>query len=239
MPCLPNLNQISLVTKRLVLVSSLQAMASRICPRCGRNDTRTSVRRGVVDDIMACFGMAPYRCRACRNRFFRLHPCNSEASQAVLDIDAAPVDLDPTPVEAPSVEPVHPLSSVPIAYSLLIVSRDPSIRKLLCKFLARPGYHTHQLADSTLLASELRARKVDLVIADLDEPEQQGLETLAALRSIYPNLQIIALSALRIAKVPGSTVLPKPFRRETLLDSVQSALVTQVELRSPALSAPA
>ena len=37
---------------------------------------------------------------------------------------------------------------------------------------------------------------MDLLIVDLDEPEQEGLESVATLRSNYPNLRIIALSAL-------------------------------------------
>jgi CheY-like chemotaxis protein len=175
---------------------------------------------------MACFGLAPYRCRACRHRFFRFHAGNGNGTQAEIEVTAATIPVQP-PAE-------HPLSSVPIAHSLLIVSRDPAIRKLLCKLLSQPGYHTHQLVDASQLAAELRVRKVDVVITDLDLPEQEGLETVASLRGVYPNLKIIALSALSVEEVPGSVVLPKPFRREMLLESVQNALIDAPEMRLPA-----
>jgi len=118
------------------------------------------------------------------------------------------------------------------------LAATPATRRLLCKLLEKPRYHTHQLDDTTQLASELRARKVDVIIIDLDEPEQEGLQAAAALRSKYPKLRIIALSGLQATKipesrasVPGSIVLPKPFRRDLLLETVQNALVDAAESR--------
>ena len=209
-------------------------MTIRICPRCGRNDVRQSVRRSVGDKIMACFGLTPYRCRACRNRFFRFPVRNGNGVQAAVDVSEPIV-----PAVTITVQPVlpdSPLAYIPVAYSLLIVSRDPAIRKLLCKLLTRPAYHTHQLADASEIPSELKARKVDLLIIDLDLPEQQELETVSALRSKNSNFGVIALSGFPIGGTPGAIVLPKPFRRELLLESVQSALVDATDARMPSLS---
>lgn len=233
-------------------------MRSRICPRCGRNDVRQSGRHSVGDKIMACFGLAPYRCRACRNRFFRVPVGNGHklpGAEPVLvpevvvppllvaQAGVARAGFTPSAVSSASVEPSrppspwpltgHPLALIPVAYSILIVSRDPAIRKLLCKLLSRPAYHTHQLGDVGRLPSELQARKVDLLIVDLDEPEQERLEAVATLRGNYPNLSIIALSALPVSSVPGSIVLTKPFRRDLLFASVQEALVEAADNRQP------
>jgi CheY-like chemotaxis protein len=207
-------------------------MSSRICPRCGRNDVRQSGRRGISDGLMALIGLAPYRCRACRNRFFRIPIGNKFQADEPVVVQS----VFPEPGHPPSPLSDHPLAHIPIAYSILVVSSDPAIRKLLCKLLAQPSYHTHQLAETSQLASELQARKVDLLITDLELPEQQGLEKVAALRGIYPKLKIIALSGLCVAGVPGSVVLPKPFRRELLLESVQNALVEASNSRIPAVS---
>ncbi len=204
-------------------------MSSRICPRCGRNDVRQSGRRGIIDGLMALIGLAPYRCRACRNRFFRIPIGNGNKLQA--DEPVVVQSVFPEPAHPPSPLSDHPLAHIPIAYSILVVSRDPAIRKLLCKLLAQPAYHTHQLAETAQLPSELQARKVDLLITDLELPEQQGLETAAALKSKYPRLKIIALSGLCVAEVPGSIVLTKPFRREVLLESVQNALAEAADTR--------
>jgi CheY-like chemotaxis protein len=183
---------------------------------------------------MACFGLTPYRCRACRNRFFRFPVRTGNGVQPVVDVSEPIV-----PVVTMTVQPVlpdSPLAYIPVAYSLLIVSRDPAIRKLLCKLLTRPAYHTHQLADASEIPSELKARKVDLLIIDLDLPEQQELETVSALRSKNSNFSVIALSGLRIGGTQGAIVLPKPFRRELLLESVQNALVDAMDARMPSLS---
>jgi CheY-like chemotaxis protein len=278
MPWLPRLNQIEIVTKRHRPVSSIGIMRPRICPRCGRNDVRQSGRHSVGDTIMACFGLAPYRCRACRNRFFRVPVGNGNklldaepvvvpeivippvvvARAGVTPSEVTPSEVTPSevtpsevtpsavtpsavssasaePSSAPSPWPLtgHPLAFIPIAYSILIVSRDPAIRKLMCKLLSRPAYHTHQLGDVGRLPSELHARKVDLLIVDLDEPEQERLEAVATLRGNYPKLSIIALSALSVSSVPGSIVLTKPFRRDLLLASVQEALVEAADKRVP------
>ena len=181
--------------------------------------------------------------KACRNRFFR--PAVASRPPDIRPGRVRLVAAEPPPVNSwPLIE--HPLSLIPIAYSLLILSRDPAIRKLLCKLLAKPRYHTHQLGDAAELASELRARKIDVLIIDLDESEEPGLETVAAMQSKYPKLRIIALSGLQaanvsesIASVPGSTILPKPFRRELLLETVQNALVEAAGSRVRGSSTPA
>jgi CheY-like chemotaxis protein len=241
MPWLLRLAQIDIVTKRHRSVSSIGAMSTRICPRCGRNDVRQSGRHSVGDMIMGCFGLAPYRCRACRNRFFRMPfgdgSKRPDAEPVVFpEVVVPPVGISPASAQRssrPRAAPEHPLALIPTAYSILIVSRDPAIRKLMCKLLSRPAYHTHQLGDVGRLPSELQTRKVDLLIVDLDEPEQERLEAVATLRSNYPNVRIIALSALPVSSVPGSTVLTKPFRRDLLLASVEEALVEAADNRLP------
>jgi CheY-like chemotaxis protein len=219
-------------------------MSSRICPRCGRDDVRQSGRHSVGDMIMGCFGLAPYRCRACRNRFFRMPFGNGSkrpgAEPVVFpEVVVAPVAISSASARrssrppGPWAAPEHPLALIPTAYSILIVSRDPAIRKLMCKLLSRPAYHTHQLGDVGRLPSELQTRKVDLLIVDLDEPEQERLEAVATLRSNFPNVRVIALSALPVSSVPGSMVLTKPFRRDLLLASVEEALVEAADNRLP------
>jgi CheY-like chemotaxis protein len=183
--------------------------------------------------MMAVIGLAPFRCRACRNRFYRVPIGNGNKPQG--DAPVVAQSVFPERAHPPSPLSDHPLAHVPTAYSILIVSRDPAIRKLLCKLLAQPAYHTHQLAESAQLPSELQARKVDLLITDLEFPEQQGLENVAALRIKHPKLKIIALSGLCGAGVPGSIVLPKPFRRDVLLESVQNALAEAAVTKLPVI----
>jgi predicted Zn-ribbon and HTH transcriptional regulator len=39
------------------------------CPRCGWHNTRPSHTSNVLDMVVRVFGLRPYRCRSCGNRF--------------------------------------------------------------------------------------------------------------------------------------------------------------------------
>ena len=218
------------VTKSGAAESRLRAMNSVNCPRCGSEDIRRSHRRGALDWFLSRMGRTPYRCRACRKRFFRA----VFVTEGSIEIHAVEAPLPPLrPVSRQvaipaALRPVvveHPLATVPVAHSLLISSSDSAIRKLLCKIVAQPGFHTHQITDAKRIPTELQARKVDVLIVDLDLPEQRSLEAMADLVSKHPGLKIIALSGIEAAAPPGVSVLPKPFRKEMLLESVGNALV--------------
>src|SRR5580704_2474788 len=104
--------------------SSIRAMTPKICPRCGRNDVRESGRRGISDGLMALIGLAPYRCRACRNRFYRIPIGNGNGVQTAVEIPVQPISVQPVAVQRVSVHPTgswpaaedHPLAHIPIAY---------------------------------------------------------------------------------------------------------------------------
>lgn len=84
----------------------------------------------------------------------------------------------------------------------------------------------------------LQQNAVDLVVTDLFMPEQDGLETIAALRKQYPKLPVIAISGgnlvseamLTVAKELGAQqVLQKPFGVEGLLAAVGKVLGSVAE----------
>jgi len=79
----------------------------------------------------------------------------------------------------------------------------------------------------------LHQNAVDLVVTDIFMPEQDGLETIAALRKQRPNLPVIAISGgnliseemLTVAKALGAQqVLQKPFGLDGLLAAVEKVL---------------
>ena len=41
------------------------------CPRCMRFDTIPMPAEHVLDKLIGCFHVAPYKCRACRAKFYR------------------------------------------------------------------------------------------------------------------------------------------------------------------------
>ncbi len=43
----------------------------KFCPRCTSKAVRRANRSGIVEEILRWFFIAPYRCRACRHKFYR------------------------------------------------------------------------------------------------------------------------------------------------------------------------
>lgn len=77
---------------------------------------------------------------------------------------------------------------------------------------------------------ELRGTPIDLVITDIFMPDQEGLETIAALRREYTDLKIIAITGgdrqyLRIATLMGASAgFSKPFSDAQLLLKVKELI---------------
>ena len=216
------------------------------CPACGSPDVRRSQRRGFLDLALACLFLAPYRCRHCRLRFFRvLRPVAKNTEEAprapliimprqVLEIDP----VEPAPVE--SIQPERPLPRLiepppvvaqPLRFtrprSILILESDLSIRKLLRRLLDRRGYFTHEVNKPEDLPIELRDRRVDLLILDAALMGDSGLDSAFALAHVHPDLKVLALSleSLDDAEVPERCLaLTKPFSLETFLESVDRLL---------------
>jgi len=191
------------------------------CPACGWRETRPSPRRSATDFILACLLLAPHRCQMCRTRFFRFSIPAGLAEKPEARPPVKPRPLWPDTASAPT----PPVGQV-AAPSVLILADDIPVRKLLRRILERDGYQIHELAESTRLGPELRARPVDLVIADLDLTPDETIRLLQPLLS-NPDPRVIVLSSEPLAAhelLRPCTVLEKPFRSETLLANVKSAL---------------
>jgi len=185
-----------------------------------------------MDGVLACVFLAPFRCRSCRARFYRFSTrmridftlvpygeVRSSGIPRILDV------AEEAPPEAPLPQPVE------AAPSILIVESDLAIRKLLHRVLGREGYRVHGLANLDKLWPELRSQPVQLLVTDLDVAPQLGLDTIAALRIVYPDLKIIVVSGYWAAEFPqprgvfeSSIVLPKPLRTALLIDTVRQLL---------------
>lgn len=118
--------------------------------------------------------------------------------------------------------------------TILIVDDDDALRALLRRVLVRAGYSVLEAANGRAALEHLRAQPVDLMITDLFMPQQDGLETLLALRRMNVRLPVIAMSGggsaaqydmLRTASLFGAArVLMKPFRVEEVLAAINELL---------------
>jgi CheY-like chemotaxis protein len=114
---------------------------------------------------------------------------------------------------------------------IVVADDEAGVRSFLRKVLEGGGYEVMEAADGKQALHEVRAGGVDLVITDLVMPEQEGIETIQALRKDAAGVGIIAISGasegqyLKTAQMLGADeVLHKPVSAETLLASVAQVL---------------
>jgi CheY-like chemotaxis protein len=233
------------------------ALAGPACRVCGSPDVRRSERRSFLDGLLSCLFLVPLRCRHCRARFYRFwRPAPKEPLEPSPDQPRAPlivmpprqfppVELDygvperprrrivdatpvlPSPAAPPPVIIVEPVRFT-AGGAILILESDLSIRKLLRRLLERRGHFTREIEHAADLASELRERRVDLLIVDPVLLGPNGMDAAFAFTRPYPNLKILALS---LESRPGSAIpdrcltLTKPFSLDTFVESVDRLLI--------------
>jgi hypothetical protein len=114
---------------------------------------------------------------------------------------------------------------------IVVADDEPGVRSFLRRVLENGGYEVIEAANGKQALDEARAGSVDLVITDLVMPEQEGLETIRALRKDAAGTGIIAISGalggqfLDVARMLGAqAVLSKPLSGELLLAKVAEVL---------------
>jgi DNA-binding response OmpR family regulator len=110
--------------------------------------------------------------------------------------------------------------------TVLFVDDEEAIRACMCAALTQAGYRVLQAGDGREAVRVLLSRHVDLLIADLIMPEQEGLETILYVRKHFPTLNVVAISGgdpsyLSVARKLGArAVLSKPFSADELIAAV-------------------
>jgi len=114
---------------------------------------------------------------------------------------------------------------------ILVVDDDAGVRDVLKSMLEMAGYSVSVAENGKEAMRALRVEGADLILTDLVMPEQEGIETIKALRQEYPHLRVIAMSGafggdyLRIAAYLGAHgTLAKPIQMEALLKLVANVL---------------
>jgi len=115
--------------------------------------------------------------------------------------------------------------------TILVVDDDPGVRDVIRSMLESAGYAVRVAANGKEAMKILRDDGIDLILTDLVMPEQEGIETIKALRREYPDLKVIAMSGafggdyLRIAAYLGAHgTLAKPIQMEALLKIIADTL---------------
>ena len=117
---------------------------------------------------------------------------------------------------------------------ILVVEDDELMRKMIRTALVKFGHIVIEAREGREAVRLFRGETPDLVLTDIIMPDQEGLETVVALRRILPDVKIIAMSGggrgsaqdyLLLARQLGAkAALSKPFATETLLKTVDEVL---------------
>ena len=124
---------------------------------------------------------------------------------------------------------------------ILIIDDERPILMTLEALLTRRGYEVETASTASAGFKMLRAKSPALVLLDLQLPDAQGLETLDQIKTEFPNVQVIILTAhdslsnaIESIKRGAYHFISKPYAPEELLSLVDQALEKQSLLRETA-----
>src|SRR3954454_2735845 len=124
---------------------------------------------------------------------------------------------------------------------VLIIDDERPILLTLEALLGRRGYPVETAATAGLGLKLLKTKNPALVLLDLQLPDADGLQTLDQMKSDFPNVQVVILTAhdslnnaIESIKRGAYHFISKPYAPEELLSLVDKALEKQSLLRETA-----
>lgn len=118
---------------------------------------------------------------------------------------------------------------------VLVIDDDPAIRQLLRGIVEARGHLVVEAGTGKLGVEAFGRNPFSLVLTDIVMPDMDGVQAIAAIRRMRPEVGIIAISGggrarnltpLQLARQFGADrILEKPFRREDVLRTVDEVLL--------------
>ncbi len=134
---------------------------------------------------------------------------------------------------------------------VFVVDDDECIRAAVCAMLKRAKYECLGFPDVASCLEELKAQNRDLgegcdvLISDVKMPGKDGLELLAEVRTLFPWIPVIMMTAygsipmsVQAVKTGAFDFIEKPVEEAKLLSVVESALLKGAELHDPLVGKP-
>jgi DNA-binding NtrC family response regulator len=116
---------------------------------------------------------------------------------ALSDIAAAlRGQVPPAREELPSVRPLEPAAG-----RVLLVDDEQEIRETLQEFLTEKGYDVRQATNGAAGIAAVAEATPDVVLLDIQMPGLGGVDALAAIRAIAPQVKVIMVSGIPDADV--------------------------------------
>jgi DNA-binding NtrC family response regulator len=115
--------------------------------------------------------------------------------------------------------------------TVLLIDDDDSLRRVAEYMLSEDGYEVLTAAGGVEGLDRFQHHPVDLVLTDVRMPDMDGVDLLARLKAVQPDLPVILItahgsiaSAVEAMKLGAFDYLTKPFDRERLRGTVRKAL---------------
>jgi DNA-binding NtrC family response regulator len=125
-----------------------------------------------------------------------------------------------------------------MSYSILIIDDEPYLPQQFARYLKKHGYDVSSAPDGEEGLRELQRNSMDLVLLDLRLPKLGGLEVLAQIRQLDPDIPVVILtahgdvqSAVAAMKLGAADYMLKGFDLDELLLVIQRALGTSAMSR--------
>jgi PAS domain S-box-containing protein len=113
----------------------------------------------------------------------------------------------------------------PTGQTILVIDDEDLVRDVVARMIEDLGYAAVTATDGPSGLALLDEVPVDAVLVDLTMPRMGGAEVVSALRERRPGLPIIVCSGIdRDGKAGADAYLPKPFRIDTLDDTLAKLL---------------
>jgi two-component system, NtrC family, nitrogen regulation response regulator NtrX len=79
---------------------------------------------------------------------------------------------------------------------ILVVDDEPQMRELLGMYLTQKGFQASSAATSEEALRKVRDKSFDCVVLDINLGAEDGLQVLANLKAVSPNLRVIMLTGM-------------------------------------------
>ncbi len=112
---------------------------------------------------------------------------------------------------------------------ILIVDDEPDVREYLTSYLEDEGYETRSAEDGNVAMDRVAEERPDLILLDLQMPEQTGTGLYRTLhhKSEFKDIPVIVISGMAGRDVAVSKSVPvfeKPIEKENLLSAIKKIL---------------
>lgn len=110
--------------------------------------------------------------------------------------------------------------------SVVVMENHDLLRQVMVTAIENAGFSAYGVFDADALRAHLHEHPADMVVLDLNAPQQHGLTTAQELRDASPGLGLLALSSNHQARVEAYThgadvFLTKPCDTDVLIAALQ------------------